>query len=312
MINKIILTTISCSFFLSCLGGDIDIHLNLKPGTAYKVKLTTTGIVDQQMGERNMQLTNTMYMSSIQKVISSYDDGSVLLSFEYDSIKNEQSQQGLPAAPQHDFSGILGQVFKGKIMSMHISSDFKVQEVKGFKGLMKEMSDTLLQIDVFNKNASRIKPMIEQIFKKNFSREALQNILQNITGAFPPKPVNIGDTWSHNGTTDLGLASVNTLVSYKLAKVENGRIYLTFTSSLESGNNKEPVEMGPMKFRYEMQGTQQGIIILDSATCWYDSMSFTQEVAGTMHMSMPAQDTVMEMSVPMNIKGKTELVSRKL
>jgi hypothetical protein len=163
-----------------------------------------------------------------------------------------------------------------------------VLEISGVEEMMSNMLNTMMENEQFKSNA-QVKPMMEEFFKKNLSKDNFTKMFQHISGAFPDTPVKVGSTWNHDIVMDVGIAPINMKNNYRLKKIEDGRLIIALESSVIKNEKAEPTKIGPVEMLLQMEGTQTGDIILDSKNCWMKEMALDTGKTSDLKVEIPVQ-----------------------
>lgn len=116
--------------------------------------------------------------------------------------------------------------------------------------------------------------MMEQmtgVFKKMFSPETMEKMLEQNMHFYPPQPVKVGDTWT--GSYEMGMpmpAKVDS--SYTVVSRNSGSVAVSYKSTI-SPLPGGVFEMGPMKIEMKTSGTVDGTVEIDEASGWLKASS---------------------------------------
>ncbi len=300
-IYGILLIVLMTSVF--CQSGEVDISLKLKKGDSFRFSIVTNSNIMQEMNGQKNETTSKMTLITVQTVDSVFSNGDYQIAMYYDSLQNEIANSLIQNKQQDELSQILNKTIVGKKFYMRITPKWKVLDISGVDEMMHNMLDKIMENEQFKANA-QVKPMMEEFFKKNLSKDNFTKMFQHISGAFPDAPVKVGSTWNHDIVIDVGIAPINMKNIYRLKKIEDGRLIIALESSVIKNEKAEPTKIGPVEMRLQMEGTQTGDIILDSKNCWMKEMALDQKMDGTMKMKVAKGDQIQEMNIPMEIKTK--------
>lgn len=173
---------------------------------------------------------------------------------------------------------------KGSKISLVVTPDGKVADVKGAEALAEKFADL----------SAAEKEMI-----KNFiSKENLKSMMEQSFQIYPSNPVKAGDTWTGSIKIEspYKMTSDNT---YKLLKVENGIAFVD-AKGIVSTNGAQTMTMNGMELMVELSGNQAGTLQIDEATGVIKSSDMKQILKGKM--------TVMGQEIPMEMTSDVGLI----
>ncbi len=280
----------------------INFAFHLEEGQSYKLLVTTDQEILQQVQGREMKVRQTLGIGYTFAVTDVDDEGTATIdvtfgpvstkvdtsmgTFEYDS---EDPPDEVPM-PAQNMAALLGKSF-----TMKLTTKGEVAEVTGTEALLNEM------LELIDVPEGPIKDKMIEDVKKQFGEAGLKETMGNRTAIFPDQPVGIGDSWTRTVTVSAGLPMV-TETTYTLVGRDDGIATIEIEATVKANPDAEPISMGPMTMRYELEGTQEGTLKIDEATGWYAEGTMTKNLEGKVIMSgMPGQEG--EMPIAMTVKS---------
>ncbi|HSA98833.1 MAG TPA: DUF6263 family protein, partial [Candidatus Nitrosotenuis sp.] len=172
----------------------------------------------------------------------------------------------------------------GKGYSMKVSPSGEILKIAGIETMISELLK-----DLDTKDEALVTQM-EESFKKQYSEEALKEQAGNMIVEFPEGAVQIGDTWASR-VSSTSLVPLAAETTYTLLAYEEGIATIGMKSMISSVPEKSETDLGLYKIRYNLSGTQEGTIAVDTAVGWSASSTITQTVAGEMVLVMDKEET---------------------
>lgn len=185
-------------------------------------------------------------------------------------------------------------VLVGKGYSMKISPDGEVLEVTGIDTMI---SDILKEIGVTDE---QLIAQMEQQFKEKYSTDSLKEQAGNMVINFPDEPIEIGDSWTSTVSSS-SLVPVNVETTYTLTSYENELATVNVVSVISQDAEGAETNLGPYKVRYNLSGTQEGTITVDTKTGWSVNSTIDQAIAGDMTMIINDQEILVPMSITSHV-----------
>ncbi len=190
-------------------------------------------------GQGNMRIRNTYNWSMAKRT-------GPMGNLDYDSAK-----QPTPPAGAEPFAALLGQSYVIKI-----SPKGEVLDVNGVEELQAAVRKKLPP----GAEGDPAVGALNQYLDKN----GIKQMAESALSVYPDKPVEVGESWSKKRVF-APMFELTIDSKWTLQKLENGVAIIATTSSSRSNANK-PVEVGGMKMRFDLAGTQDGTIRMQEAT----------------------------------------------
>jgi hypothetical protein len=291
-IGALIVTAVGLVSFVLCStgAGAVQLQLKLAKGKTYYLKstfdqrITQTVMGQQQVIEQSMgtgmkwdvlEVDNRGNMRIRQTFIwSALKQTNPVGSLEYDSAK-----QATPPAGAEPVAALLGQSFV-----ITVTPQGNVLDVNGIE----EMRAAVLKKLPAGGDESLATSPAAMFLDKNSVKEMTTANL----AIYPDKPVEPGQSWSKKQTLALGFGII-TDSKWTLQKSEGGVAVIATAASLRSDPASPPMEMGGMKMKFDLAGTQEGALRVDEATGLILSEQTRQQLKGNINAGIQADGTPM-------------------
>lgn len=286
----------------------VTLSLKLESGKKYDAGMMMDQTITETIQGHEVHVAQTIGMGMVYDVTSVDPDGTMHINVKYDWVVFKQDASGMqtqydsrtdkgPIPPTaQGFAGIVGEGFE-----MHLGPDGSVKKLVGTDHMITAM---------INKLTVPPGPMLEQLkaaLHKQFNDDTLRQNMEKMTRIFPDGPVAIGDSWSRTQEVKIGMQAkiANT---WTLKKIENGQATIAISSKIEPLDNAEPIDMGIMKMKMDMNGTQDGEFVVKLADGWTQQATLAQDLKGKMVLTNSQNAETMEL--PMLIKGDTKITGK--
>ena len=153
---------------------------------------------------------------------------------------------------------------RGKKYTVLLSPDGKVQSVKGLDVIRQAVEAEFKKTDEIPEErrdgllALNLGGLTDGSIKKDFETAAL----------IPPKPTNIGGSWSTNGVEDQDGSTI-TDTTWTIEKVENGDATVSFEATIRSATSNP---------EHQVKGTDSGTVVVSTATGLVKKRESTKEM----------------------------------
>jgi hypothetical protein len=92
-------------------------------------------------------------------------------------------------------------------------------------------------------------------------------------------------------------------MTYTLKEIKNNIAYLEIKSDLKKDPSFKGIDMDMMHLKFNLQGQQEGLVLLDMKTGWVRKMSIVQRLTGKMTVFFIDPQGV---SIKIEVKGATD------
>lgn len=286
-----VLTMPSCNSGSSDAKNGVELKLNFKTGDKY---LYTTEIVQNIGIAAGMSMMQKMQMELLYSCTGD-SAGTKKMDITYDHIlMSMSSPMGEMTydskSPKADAAGmnILDSMI-GKTFTLSVAPDGQIVAVGGL--------DKILESFTNNKD-----PQTQANIKNQLSDTAIRMMMQNSFDMYSGKMVKEGDTWNKKEQMTFSGIDVNVDNTFTLESVADGKANIKLNSAM----NLPKTNMGAATQNAEMElnGKQEGTIIMDVATGQIISSKISTDIKGKMTMENVPQD--------INIRGTINVTSKKM
>ncbi|OGF66666.1 MAG: hypothetical protein A2Y62_21365 [Candidatus Fischerbacteria bacterium RBG_13_37_8] len=301
-----IVILLAVGILISCGKGEkIQLQLKLKEGSSYEIKAGADQKISQTIQGQKMdmlQKTTMEYTFAVEKV---EPNGNATAKISYNSIKFEQDGPG--GKIEYDSSNPPAKIppaaagfaaLKEGTFTVILSPEGRVVDMKGID----KMLDLVIEKLDLPDEATRIQA--KENAQNFFGEQVMKEMMESMMAIYPEKPVGVGDTWSKVVLVSKGFPMILTN-NFTLKKRKNGIATVEIKSSVQPYPEAAPMEMGPIKLKYELSGTQEGTMELEEATGWSKRATIKQNFTGTVHIEGAPQ--MSGMSFPMTVEGTITL-----
>ncbi len=279
----------------------LSLSLNLQEDDKFIVRMS-------QLNEMDMNIMGTSQASTQSQIIDyqyiiASKDGKGNTNFQT-TIKDieifEKSPQGTVEFNSRESGDVALDDLKTRMyqkmlgQSLYFTLDSKGDIIK-LTG-MDEMFEA-----VFDDQAFKDNPMIEpmkDLMIQQLGNEAFKESFSMFVNFYPPKPVEIGDSWTKSDTLfrNIGIITNST---YTLKKRDKGKAFIAVNATITPNLEAEGLDLGVMKIQYNLNGTQTGNITVDEQTGWATGINVKQNLTGTLKMSGASLPSEIESDVDM-------------
>lgn len=280
---------------------EVTLRLNLNQGDSHRINTTTEQRIEQEMQGITQTIEQTIGMGMNLEVLEVDDEGNYRIRMTYDSVRyvqegpmgrteyDSEQADGEPAAPMaQGFAALVGEGYEATLTPLG-----RVTEVSGVDRMIDNM---LGKIEL--EGAAR--GMVEQTMRSQFNDEAMQASMEMMSAIYPEEPVAVGDTWEQEMEANFGFPMAME-TTWTLEEVEGGVATLSVEADITSPEDAEPMEMGPVKMTFALEGRQTGTMKLDEESGWTREANFEQDMEGQMEVEAPNQPQ--PLAIPMKIQS---------
>ncbi|WP_299457767.1 DUF6263 family protein [uncultured Microscilla sp.] len=254
--------------------------LKLTPNTSYIIKQQISQHIEQEFqGQRqNIRQNNSItYQYEIKEID---EEGFYKIVVVYQKIHYKQGKSVYDSedttAKETTLSRALGAMIGSKI-TMQVNKQGKVRDLTGADELIEKMLNARAIAD----KATRER--LHKTFKKAFGKVALRESMEQFFNIYPDKKVATGDHWSKKVEKTAAFPS-KVDITWTLDKVEKNTGLINIKAIVRPTPNII-VDLGIVKAKYDLNGTQEGSMDIDMQTGWTKRYYIKQVMVGTMYMT---------------------------
>ncbi|HUT12734.1 MAG TPA: DUF6263 family protein [Thermoguttaceae bacterium] len=267
-------------------GEKVELRLRLEKGESHRLRWTSNQTIRQTLpDQRQLDVEQAFGMGFTLDVqdVDAEGTGKVRVTYHAVTFEQDNPLEGKiafdsaspPEKPHPLTMGLAGLV--GQSFTMTLTSKGKVTSVEGVDAML---ANVLESIDA---PVPGLKQVMKEKMKQQFGDEALKKVMENMMAIYPDGPVAVGDTWSNRIDVATGFA-MSIENTFTLKALEDDVAIVMMESKVRPNPDAEAIDMGIMKMRYELSGTQQGEMELDLKTGWPKRQELTQDLSGTVHV----------------------------
>ncbi len=227
-------------------------------------------------GQGNMRIRYTYLWSRFKST-------NPMLQQDYDSARKTPVPPGAEG-----FAALIGQSYV-----MDMSPGGKVLKIER----MKELREAVLQKLPAGAEAA---PTM-QVLNPFVDEQSIREMTEASMAIYPDKPVDQGDSWEEKASLSVGFP-VLTESKWTLEKRAGGLATIGEVSSIRSNPDGPAMDVGGMKMKADLSGTQEGVLLVDEKTGLVTSNKARQNIKGSLKLSASAEGPFDMMSIPIVIE----------
>jgi len=289
------------------------LSFNVKKGDKYKITTITNQKITMKVMEQDMKMDQQMTMEYLYDITDVDKEGIATVRVKYDYIvmkssvaginieidtRKESSKSNIESKP---YFALIGQGFAFKVDKHGV-----IKSIEGVDAMLDKVMEGLNTLEPAQKEA------FVTMIKQNFGEEALKQALSQLTDIYPKKEVNVGETWKTEQKLTYGIPMVIS-TDWTLKEIQDGFASVDVKSHINANADGKPIDMMGLKVIYKITGDQTGNLKLNKENGLIQKGEYTQKLAGTTEMTMPAIDgqNQQNLTVPVNAENKIIIESKK-
>jgi hypothetical protein len=143
---------------------------------------------------------------------------------------------------------------------------------------------------------------IKKQVKSQFSNQTIESVMRYFQYNYIEDSLEIGDFWMVTDTLYPNYGVMATM-TYTLKEIKNDIAYFEIRSDLKKDPNFKGIDMDMMHLKFNLQGQQEGLVLLDMKTGWVRKMSIAQRLTGKMTVFFIDPQGV---NIKIEVKGATD------
>ncbi len=258
----------------------VELRLNLRPGERYRVRSETFNRMVQSMAGVEMEMSQRIVIYNTFTVLRADPAGEFTLEVNHEAVSVElngvrgdmrwDSNQG--EEPKHPLARGLAALV-GESYTLRLNSAGKVLAVEGLDRISAKMDESVELPD------GDTREKVLDGLREMAGEQAQKEMLGQLFGVFPPRPVEPGESWAVNDANDIGpLQRRGTLT---LNELDGGRALVGLDAEIATGEGGMQRNLGPLSVEMELTGTQTGTYSLDLGTGWITGCEMRIDINGS-------------------------------
>lgn len=122
---------------------------------------------------------------------------------------------------------------------------------------------------------------IKENVKTQFSNQSIEGVMRYFQYNYIEDSLEVGDYWSVTDTVYPNYGVISTM-TYRLKEIKNNIAYFEIKADLKKDPAFKGIDMDMMHLKFNLQGQQEGLVLLDLETGWVRKMSIAQRLTGKM------------------------------
>lgn len=269
------------------------LRLNLQKGVVYEVNTTTTSNMDQEMMGQQIKMEQVMNMQLVYKIADVLANKNYLIEYSVEKMKMDLSANGQQMSfdsqagsnPQSEkLKSMIGQVVK-----MEVTTTGKIVKVEGLDAFISKVAD--------DKMLGQIVPMLS-------SEDGFKSFADQAFGYIPEDEIEQGSKWS-SAARLVSAMNLDIKQDFELVSISGNDASMMVKSSF---NGQKQVEQMGMKMDMQIDGNQNGTMVVDITDGWIRSQKVNQNIKMVMKMKNPqtGEDVNMPIDMTSVIETKVE------
>jgi len=309
LITTLLIAITALSSAVANAGDSFMPRLNLIPGDSYLCTMDMSTHIKQNIGGRDQAIDQDLTTVWDYSIQSKDENGDYEIAIKYLRVKSTQ-KSGLQtvsfdsddSSEYVDPSMIGYKILVGSELRMRLTPAGKVTELSGFDKVLDRI------IEELNIPESPQRDKTIEGIRGQFGENALRQSIEQMTIIYPDDPVTTGQSWNISYEMNFGLPmrveSVCTLLSR-----EDGIADIDLVSTIGSNPNSEDIDMGMFTLRYDIEGSQKGLINLDEESGLPVKSDIGQKFTGT--VSVSGANDLEEDNWPISGDGRVVITFKK-
>ncbi len=280
-------------------GNQVELKFVFNRGDTHRETYVMDRTIEQKLPEGTVKMDQRTEMTmrfDVQRVNS---DGSAQIKVTYESVALDQDgpegslqydSENPPSpvpGPAKPFAALVGEGFR-----MRLTPAGEIEEITGVDALIGAVVSTLPE-ERRRKAAAAA--------RRQFGPKAMKRMINVALGYCPKHPVAPGDSWRERYSVSRPYPVIveNT---YTLREASGAELRIDLSSNIRPNPDAEAIRTRGATMRVEMNGQQQGTIVVDKDTGWLVRADIDQKMSGTGKLQSTS-DPDQVRTWPVNITG---------
>ncbi|MCF8302247.1 MAG: hypothetical protein K9I94_03150 [Bacteroidales bacterium] len=293
---------------ISTIGQTVNLSLKLPVGNKYQVVTATEQTIQQDvMGQKQNvyqyhEIINTM-------VVDGKTDDQYTVEYEYADVVykqlldqreivayNSKTHEGPVPAEAKSWANLLNKKF-----NIIVKDNGDIIDVNGIDDMLSKM------VDEYEVNTDQDRKDLKERLEKQFGKQNIKDMVEPMYDYLPGKSVNVGDSWKESRTIKSTFEfTLNS--TYTLKSIEGDKVTVEINSELSTGENGSSFYQGGNQMTAQVDGTQNGTMIIDRETGLIMEANMEQDMTGEMVLEQAEQS----FSIPMQLETSIAITTAEL
>ena len=288
-----------CAALTACSDGPRTLRLGLTEGQSTRYRYSYQQSVSQQVGDKQGSIEQTLTFEWVEDVSAVTEEvANVGVTFEvvkFQQVTHAGSQsfdstdpETVPSWGTKGYAGLVGRGFETRV-----APDGEVKEVRGC---------AVLASDILREHyggESQADENYGASFARQFSDEAMRDMLRPVREIYPDRQVSVGDSWTRELEVTTGFPRLHTM-TFTLNEIRDGRWFVGMTSVVTPLEDAPPTIYGSFQMTVRLSGSEEGEFEVSAA----DGQLLTAKVSHDLKGSSVVQGGESSgAGMPMEFKG---------
>ncbi|MBW7997360.1 MAG: hypothetical protein FVQ81_12470 [Candidatus Glassbacteria bacterium] len=248
-------------------GAAVELKLNLRPGASYRVRSESFNRMVQSMAGIEIEMSQRIVIYYTFTVLRATREGEFTLAVRHEAVSVElESIRGdvrwdsnTGGEPEHPLAKGLARLV-GESYTLRLDSRGKVLDLLGLDRITEKMASGVELPDGDSRE------MVVDGLREMAGEQAQKEMLGQLFGVYPPRPVDPGESWRVNDTGNA--LPIQRRGELTLREVAGGEAVVGMDAVLSTGGESLRRKLGPLEVEMELEGVQTGTFRIDLDSGW--------------------------------------------
>ena len=289
--RTVVLSIMLLAVAWAAVAAPVDMRLDLATGDTFIMHTETEQIINEEVYGFKIsfrQWIKTQYSYRVAAV--GPDDTYELevtfrnMEIQIDSLDGDIGVErlgGMRALMEESFSAILENQLPGETFFIQITDKGAIEEIRGLDGVVDRL------MNVFETETAGAAPAREDL-EGFMGDEFFTNSWRFMFSYIAPNPVAVGETWEVVFTRSVQFP-VTISALYTLTEITEEALFIESKGVISSSDKLHESEGGRFQIEYNINGKQEGTLLIDPKTNWLTSMEMEQSIQGKLLLFSKAE-----------------------
>lgn len=284
-------------------GEGILLNFKLIKDKTYLMKININQVMTQTIEGQKQDLKQKMGVGYAFKVLENKADSVYLIEVKFSSIYQEvegpTGKVSFDSKKKDNVESPFSMIFP-KIIGKKLISELKPNgEIISVKGEKELVDEVLKALDVTNES---IRKELGKSIKEQFGANSIKDMLEHSWAYLGNQNRKIGNSWKQSHSISGGLP-ITVFNTWTLNEISKDEIILGLKSSLKTKEKNPYAQIGILKVKYDLTGSQDGSYKLDKNSCWLLKAEINQKISGKVILEK-SQENPEEKNWPLSVVSK--------